>query len=602
MIKVTDVIKYVKELKETVKESQAILMGDCNCQKCRDKRFAAIITADVLEPIFQYTNGPVSVLNLDDYNYASNKGWPTHTSSAAVEERLHSFFKTLLVNEDRHTRVPTKRQAFCRDCGKLCNSKYLHTVNYDGVKQGVCAECRDLFYDKCGFCGSYTKKCWLRSWRKINKLKKNTVELVCHDCLHTHVHCMSCKGIGTENMFSPDHLPNGRPVQQQPNRQRVRLNRVRGEMEFFEDDFPADPPEPVPEPAGPERHPSHFEQNRVCKRCLPDIYTKCDVCKDKVLRWDIIEKYDEDGHKERMCGPCSIHRVPMHDFNYKPPTLTWLYDKDTEHMSGRLLNNRLWFGVEFEFNRSEEEDNRIRNRIIQRCKDYFNPGEIYCTYDGTIRNGFELVTMPMTHAWFKKHVSAFDSMLKYVRTKGYFGDDPNCGGHIHMSKTAFTSFHIYKFCNFIYKPEHRKFIKVLSQRGGQFSNNMAYFSEDDQSETGLKYAAKNKRFPSNNHHSALSFQGSDSTLEARFFAGYSKVEDLQKNIEFLQSLYFFSKNTPPNAATLRNYVKYVTARSNRNQYYNLINFMFRNKKTMGLEFTERSLNIIKRFLKKGGDK
>jgi hypothetical protein len=291
----------------------------------------------------------------------------------------------------------------------------------------------------------------------------------------------------------------------------------------------------------------------------------------------------------------------MHQWNFKPSRFTPLIDK-TKETAASAVNNLL-FGAELEFDVIRRERGisrsdsgpRDRDKTIRMCKDVFEKGQIWCTADGTIRNGFEIITMPMTERFFKLNRSKFKELIRCAEEAGYSGGGLSCGGHLHINAKAFTTFHVYKFCRFMYKAAHRSLISIVAERT---SNAMCYFQDSDVSDAGTKYAAKQKYFPSRDHHSAMSF--TKSTIECRFFAGICSVEQLAKNIQFLRSVYEFTLQAKPSELTAVRYLKFITSRTERNKNVDLLLFLFQNPEARDYYgFIRNNQNLISILQKKG---
>jgi hypothetical protein len=101
----------------------------------------------------------------------------------------------------------------------------------------------------------------------------------------------------------------------------------------------------------------------------------------------------------------------------------------------------------------------------------------YLKNDGSLDNGFEIVTHPMSHEFFKNEASDFWSVLEDLRSKNGMRvkswDTRTCGLHIHISRTGFSGgSHMHRFLNLVYS--NPDFYSTLA---GRSSDQWAKFTD-----------------------------------------------------------------------------------------------------------------------------
>ena len=164
----------------------------------------------------------------------------------------------------------------------------------------------------------------------------------------------------------------------------------------------------------------------VCRSCYEDHYTVCERC-GRHVRFD--ESYYMDDGPYVDCGLCSdcyeVVRNEMettiHDYSYKP-------DPEFHGVGPEYM------GVELEVD-GAGEDSDYAGRVLTILNEEDNFA--YCKRDGSLDDGFEIVTHPCTLAVHRDEVPWEDaiSKLKYL---GYTSHDAGtCGLHIHVSRKAF---------------------------------------------------------------------------------------------------------------------------------------------------------------------
>lgn len=290
-----------------------------------------------------------------------------------------------------------------------------------------------------------------------------------------------------------------------------------------------------------------------CKPCSLERTFHCSYCdqeKDKGERWQ--------KEPEQVCHGCrqnwerERNPRPIEDHYWKP----------RPRFRGTVRPRRMFFGFELEVDANKStgdgggepsESVRRKNedratKIRESVKDDRGP-IVYCKRDGSVPQGFEVVSHPFTWGWLVTHRDIFDPIFALKRGGLVSHDSGRCGMHVHMSRDAFTPMHLFKFLEFFQK--HKQFIMVVSQRGQE--NNYARI-EYTLGRNPLNLALGTME--AEDRYRAVNLSN-DKTIEVRIFRGTLKKERFLKNLEFCESLYEFTMVYANSDCTLENYIKFV---------------------------------------------
>ncbi len=158
---------------------------------------------------------------------------------------------------------------------------------------------------------------------------------------------------------------------------------------------------------------------QLCQRCFDDHYTCCTEC-DRVIHFDDALYEGDDPYCRRCYEDHRDDRV-IHDYYYKPAPI--FYGE----------GNR-FFGVELEVDEGGElNENAEKVMDIANEKNYL----VYCKHDGSLNDGFEIVTHPMTLEYHQKNVP-WEDIMRTLISDGYLSHQSGTAGlHIHVNRTAF---------------------------------------------------------------------------------------------------------------------------------------------------------------------
>lgn len=160
----------------------------------------------------------------------------------------------------------------------------------------------------------------------------------------------------------------------------------------------------------------------LCQSCYDRYYTSCTDC-GRVIHNDDAYYDDEDDYDAR-CYACycrrAEHRV-IHDYYYKPEPIFY-------------GDGNRYFGVELEVDDAGELNTNAAKIVdIANCSEE----RIYCKHDGSLNEGFEIVTHPMTLDYHLKEMP-WAAILNRAREMGYLSHQAGtCGLHVHVNRTAF---------------------------------------------------------------------------------------------------------------------------------------------------------------------
>ena len=176
----------------------------------------------------------------------------------------------------------------------------------------------------------------------------------------------------------------------------------------------------------------------------------------------------------------------------------------------------------------------------------------YLKSDGSLNDGFEIVTHPMTHDFFKNEADEFWNTVAVLRDqyRVMTWGTGTAGIHIHISRTGFKGGpHMHRFLNLVYSNE-----QLYSTIAGRQSSRWAKFDDVDtavrngQDEEGY---TQYKRFRSFKHkildgrntdrYSAVNTQNRD-TLELRIFKSTTKPERIKAYMDLAHASVEYTRN------------------------------------------------------------
>lgn len=162
----------------------------------------------------------------------------------------------------------------------------------------------------------------------------------------------------------------------------------------------------------------------LCQSCYDYHYTECVRCGALIRSEDARYLTDDPDDEEPLCDQCyarSDQPRAINDYYYKPTPIFY-------------GGGPRYFGVELELDGAGELSSNAE-RILALAN---TVGErVYCKHDGSLDDGFEIVTHPMSLDYHQKGLP-WTAMLREVVAMGYTSHQARtCGLHVHVSRSAF---------------------------------------------------------------------------------------------------------------------------------------------------------------------
>jgi hypothetical protein len=319
---------------------------------------------------------------------------------------------------------------------------------------------------------------------------------------------------------------------------------------------------------------NHYD--RVCLGCEDDA-ALCDRC-GELNTWDNTIRIDSgyaycddcqsacgifycdecDEHHENECQYSSSNLI--HDYSYKPdPAFKYLSDIDGDLGGRSRRQGKVFMGFELEV-----EAQSSREAGAQLTVDVLGEDYVYLKNDGSLSNGFEIVSHPATLAYHKtRSFEVLDTLAKEHNYTSWRAG--TCGLHVHISREAFDNpSHIWKFAHLIANNKDE-----MIRLAGRNSDRWATF-DGIRGDIGSK--AKGSTYV--NRYEAINFQNSN-TIELRFFRGSLLPQRVFMALELTDAVAEYTRTLSANDVIRGGleFGKFAEWVSTREQYSNLLSYL-----------------------------
>jgi hypothetical protein len=295
---------------------------------------------------------------------------------------------------------------------------------------------------------------------------------------------------------------------------------------------------------------SDHSDDYYCEGCYDDNHEYCETC-------DTSYHHDE----ERNCDDCQdedgSRSSILAEYNERN-ILYYLSDTKRE----KATSKSIYYGIELECEMREGQELR---ETVEKMKECFDQENILFKRDGSLDYGFEIVS---TNATFNYHKNLFwKSFFENDYTnevRGYYAK--NCGMHIHFSKKSFSDLEIRKLNTFYHNIDNRSFLHHIA---GRSTNDYAKFYDDIDLKTDIVV-------PNDSYYKYRCINlVNTNTLEIRIFQSNLKQNSFFRNLEFVDSVNHFIKQTSLKKLDFKDYLAWLI-KDTKKSYFNLYEFLQKN--------------------------
>ena len=245
------------------------------------------------------------------------------------------------------------------------------------------------------------------------------------------------------------------------------------------------------------------------------------------------------------------------------------YHSSKKHL-GRIpssFDNRkprvlLGLELEMEANVGKHSKDERAGHLLDVVGKYKQHTYALCEEDGSLNNGFEMVTsytgldVHKTQLEFFKH--KFEGMSSH--------NTSTCGLHIHICKSDMTTLHGAKMVFFINDASNLELIRAVARRD---SASYAKLVDKKTDKSWLKDTVKRSKNKHNqlkglnyDRYESLNFQN-DRTIEFRLFKGTLKYETIMACLEFTYATWHFCKDASIDQLTTKDFISFICKPENK---------------------------------------
>lgn len=259
----------------------------------------------------------------------------------------------------------------------------------------------------------------------------------------------------------------------------------------------------------------------LCQRCYDRYFTNCVRCGALLRFEDACYAADDPDQEEPLCRACHSHftdSAGIQSYYYKPEPIFY-------GTGARYMGVELEIDCGGELSENAAELMRIANRGELR---------LYCKHDGSLDDGFELVTHPMTLEYHKTLMPWPDVLSKAIELNYSSHKAQTCGLHIHVNRSAFGATEAAQDACiarilYFFEKHWEELLKFSRRTPRQLKQWAARYGYKEQPMEILDHAKKNRH---GGRYTCVNLTNTD-TIEFRMFRGTLKYNTLIATLQLV---------------------------------------------------------------------
>lgn len=409
----------------------------------------------------------------------------------------------------------------CENCGAIYNESEMREVN----GKWYCNDCFDDIFTTCVYCGEIIEQ----SYAQYDP----NDDPCCNDCFDEHCFiCEHCGDICWEDDRNTVYTRNGRYGWEYENWCESCRDNYATQCddceEWYSDEYD---------------HCQYLNgiDRNICDDCI-DGYAQCAGCGDWHETEDMYFSHDGTPYCEYCWDEDSDEILSYHNY---PSDHHW-YRLNCSAENDR--HKYLQFGVELEL--CEGGENGANAVEIKEAFNMHDKYDVVCMSDGSLDNGFEIISQPATLQYHLKDFG-WQNAMKTAQSLGYVSHNGGKAGlHVHVDRQYFDgAFEDPEVSFIILTQNNLDWLKKFSRRKNwnycEFQNADGITFTPDSFKTegensSLKYIGR-VRSRNQGHHVAMNYAGY-STIEFRFFRGTLKFQTFAASLQLVEMMCYAAKH------------------------------------------------------------
>lgn len=278
-----------------------------------------------------------------------------------------------------------------------------------------------------------------------------------------------------------------------------------------------------------------------CEDCYRELYRQCERCGDTF-------RINDANKMETLCPECAKREFVLPYHRYAPPL----------DFYGNNHNNTVpYLGVELEVDEGGESDRNVKQlmKLINPKDKHF----VYCSHDGSLREGFEIITQPATLKYHTSIKGVYEQMFQFLLKKGYLSHDTaTCGIHVHFNRNFYEENEELYITRLLYLVD--KFWDEIVRFSRRNQRRLDRYSKKVDCPPTDYYKRSNKSGNHDYHYYAINL-ANENTIEFRMFKGSLNIDTFMATLQFVHNCIVCAKEKTAEEIQHMEFEELITGRA-----------------------------------------
>lgn len=266
-----------------------------------------------------------------------------------------------------------------------------------------------------------------------------------------------------------------------------------------------------------------------CNDCYHERYTSCNRCGRAIKRGE--ETLDRNGYC--LCADCNKRHWVLPYHSYYP---------EVEFYGENKGNSVPYMGFELEVDCGGEKDGNVSKIMPLLNNEKSGKVFAYCSHDGSLQNGFEIITQPATMQYHASISDVYNRAIQKLKAMGYASHETTtCGFHVHFNRDFFGDNQTECIKRLIFMTE--KFWDELCVFARRPERRLTHYAKKVSDSMEIKeYMEKANRSGRHEYHYFAVNIANENTIEFRMFRGTLNLNTIMATLQLVNNMAITAKN------------------------------------------------------------